>query len=914
MSSALTQSELFALLSAGGTVVLPQADAARTLRARFHAHLRHLPAPANDPGQIFAWHEWTASLWSTLLLEGREERLLLNHLQEHHLWADTIAAHPSSRILSLQSPEDLATLARSALRLAASYNIVDRLRPAADTPDTRIFAAWLDSFRDHCHRQRLLPTALLDHALLQHLRSRALRAPGPLCLAGFEDQTPSQRDLLAALQTSGTQIQIHSLLHSQSTIRTLATITHDPEDELRLAVRLIADKGRQAPEATFAILLPNPADRRPDLDRLLRELLAPELEPVTADLSSAPWHFATQPSLLTSTPITHAFDLLRWLYEPLSTTRIGTLLLSPFLHFADSLESRARFETRILHDHRLLRPEFTLTAFLHHASQSSRPQAKFPELHALQKQADRDKLNHGSRPHADWADRTRTLLRTAGWPGPRALSPSEFAATESWESLLDLLSTLNATARRVPFATFLQQLEREAQTATLPALNPQAPVQVLTLGQAEGTTFDYTLLLNATDTALPALERLHSLIPRRLQADFGMPGADPAQTYARTRAHLQSLARRTGTLHLLAPRANDTGSLRLTPFAQDLNAVLTSAEQLLPPHLATQPIPLEDILDSTPLQPLPSNHVRGGARVLELQAACGFRAFATFRLSAGEISPLNLGIDPREAGSLLHKALELLWSDLKDQATLRALSTIDRKARVATAVRAALQPLHPSPAIQTTWTSAFIHILHERYTRLLVRWLDCELERSPFTILATEEERTLSIGPLELSIRIDRIDRIHRIDRVDQVKGGQIFIDYKTTYTLNPEQWLGTRPDAPQLPLYALLADPEQLRGIAFGRVRWDKDIGFVSLSDQPNLFSKSSKKPSHDLTAQREEWQSELSALAEAFADGDTSVDPKTYPNTCEYCAHRLLCRLDPTTLLAQATDEDLPEDDVNG
>ena len=41
---------------------------------------------------------------------------------------------------------------------------------------------------------------------------------------------------------------------------------------------------------------------------------------------------------------------------------------------------------------------------------------------------------------------------------------------------------------------------------------------------------------------------------------------------------------------------------------------------------------LEEVEDVARIQALPDRVIRGGARVLELQAACGFRAFAEQRL------------------------------------------------------------------------------------------------------------------------------------------------------------------------------------------------------------------------------------------------------------------------------------------
>lgn len=44
---------------------------------------------------------------------------------------------------------------------------------------------------------------------------------------------------------------------------------------------------------------------------------------------------------------------------------------------------------------------------------------------------------------------------------------------------------------------------------------------------------------------------------------------------------------------------------------------------------------------------------------------------------------------------------------------------------------------------------------------------------------------------------------------------------------------------------------------------------------------------------AQIEHWRDVLTKLAEQFAAGDASVQPKIYPKTCTYCEQRLLCRV---------------------
>jgi ATP-dependent helicase/nuclease subunit B len=61
-------------------------------------------------------------------------------------------------------------------------------------------------------------------------------------------------------------------------------------------------------------------------------------------------------------------------------------------------------------------------------------------------------------------------------------------------------------------------------------------------------------------------------------------------------------------------------------------------------------------------------------------------------------------------------------------------------------------------------------------------------------------------------------------------------------------------------------------------------------------------------LAAQIDEWRDALNSLAHDFHSGNASVSPKHYPQTCEYCEQRLLCRLDLSALDADALED--PDD----
>ena len=75
------------------------------------------------------------------------------------------------------------------------------------------------------------------------------------------------------------------------------------------------------------------------------------------------------------------------------------------------------------------------------------------------------------------------------------------------------------------------------------------------------------------------------------------------------------------------------------------------------------------------------------------------------------------------------------------------------------------------------------------------------------------------------------------------------------------------------------------------------------------------SKLPTETLAELQQQWRVTLEQLASDFHAGDTRVRPKNFPKTCTYCAQRLLCRLDPSTLIEQLTeDADAAEDAERG
>ncbi|HZQ43250.1 MAG TPA: PD-(D/E)XK nuclease family protein, partial [Acidobacteriaceae bacterium] len=650
-----------------------------------------------------------------------------------------------------------------------------------------------------------------------------------------------------------------------------------------------------------AVLLPQPQESRAEIESVFRETLAPELQPIGADTSAAPWEFAAGAPLLSQPMVMDALAFLHLLQSPLPLERLSALLRSPFIGYGSELLAAARFDAQILRRGPYLLPELDLdglTRLVRQQPESKTAVFRPTWLNAVNDlRRARSGTADSSRTYAEWAEHVRSLLRAANWPGDRVPTPSEFATAGAWDATLDLLATLDFRGIRVSFAAAVKTLEQLLKSSRVNAPSAHAPIQIMSPEEAEGSAFDAVVLLHATDEAWPQPVRLNPLLGWPLQQELGLPGANAARDADRSIARAESLMRRTPNLLVLRAAADERGTLRSSPLLERLGIGFASPNSLLPECAPPDQVAEEIIPDDLALPPLPSPELRGGASVLKHQAACGFLGFAEMRLHSTTVDPCELGLDAIERGNLVHRALENFWSVTQSQAELRALSHEERQGRLGDAIDSAFSKFHGSgPA----WNSAYLRIQRERLRRLLVRWLDVELQRGPFTVRKREERTSIPIGPLQLKLQPDR---------VDEVEGGIVLVDYKTGYNVHPSNWEGERPDDPQLPLYALLSEPGTLQALLFGRIRPGLEMKWQGLASNQTILPKQRQKLV-DLDLRREEWNSVLTRLAEDFAAGRADVDPKSFRVNCEGCRQRLLCRVDPAALASAVEEGDSEEE----
>jgi len=262
-----------------------------------------------------------------------------------------------------------------------------------------------------------------------------------------------------------------------------------------------------------------------------------------------------------------------------------------------------------------------------------------------------------------------------------------------------------------------------------------------------------------------------------------------------------------------------------------------------------------------------------GASLFKDMAACPFRAFAKHRFGARPLEETDLGLNYKDRGSTVHKALELIWTEIGSHTRLLQLAAGELDGLIARNVDTALNQLGIGIGRK---------VEQRRLQSLLSQWLEIEKSRAPFTVVKPEEERLVTVGGLQIRTRVDRIDQLHI--------GGEIILDYKTGQ-VKSAGWDTDRPDEPQLPLYcATSARP--ISGAAFAVIRTG-ELVFRGLTDTPAALPGIKKMSSQagSFAEQVSDWRIILERLAAEYRNGLAIVDPK--PDACGYCGLTALCRI---------------------
>ena len=412
-----------------------------------------------------------------------------------------------------------------------------------------------------------------------------------------------------------------------------------------------------------------------------------------------------------------------------------------------------------------------------------------------------DELRERQHP-SEWSAAFSKLLQRAGWPGDRPLSPAEHQPVEHWKNLLSELAALDVVLPRMTYGQALQRLRRIAHERRFAPRDEGAPVQIMDILEAAGSQFDALWIAGLHGGVWPDSPRPNPFLPLSLQRSVGMPHSSPERELAYARRMTERLLASATEVVCSYPLFSGEEKLRVSPLIETLPEV-PAADVVFDAPLrrifaAAVPLEVQPLGQAPPLAPgiLQS----GGMGVLADQAACPFRAFARYRLRTREYDPPDIGISPSERGNVAHKALEYFWRDVGSRRELLARSPQEIDAAIESSVNAALDS-GLSRRQRNTSLERSRALEHDRLKLLLAQWLQVERTRPDFEVVEREAPRRVNVGGLELDLKVDRIDHMP--------SGKYVVLDYKTSDNLNVDDWDGERPDAPQLPLYAVKSGRE---------------------------------------------------------------------------------------------------------
>jgi probable DNA repair protein len=856
----VAKQELLERLAAGHaarlTVVTPNRRLAQELAREFDARQAAKDLKVWETADILPFSAFIERLYEDALYSDLAVKLplLLTGAQEQALWEAAIRSSKWGEAL-LAVPQAAADCVR-AWELAHAWRIDGALASFPGNDDARAFAEWSRDYAKRCGREGNTDAARLPDVVAPLLKESALRKPRLLVAYAFDVVTRQEQDFFDACAKQGIELRSCSpdrRVGQRPTVRVFPSA----REELCAAAEW-ARARFEAGAQRIGVVVPELGERRKEVVRVFSRTLDPAHNLPDAERRALPFNVSLGAPLADYPLVNAALSILELAAHEVPFEQASRLIRSPFIAGAGPEMARRAL----------------LDADLRRAAPAKLGLGKLVGLiegcpvlrQSLEKLYAAPRLENAS-PH-DWGRHFTALLEAAGFP-ERSLDSDEFQTRAKFNETLAEFAKLERVAPKMSFGQALASLRRCCDALFQPE-TPDAPIQVLGVLESAGLEFDALWVSGLADDVWPMHARPNPFIPPALQKKAGIPEASPDATLERCKRITDGWLHAADEVVVSYPAHEEDRVLLGSPLISGVSSPLETPETISVARyrdLIFAARRVESVVDAT-APALATTTPKGGTRILSDQAACPFRAFARHRLNAEALEEPVEGLDARARGLLLHTLTKELWTELKGSEGLKgdAGPAIEKAAKAAVGEAGIEEPM--------------AGLERKRLVKLAREWLDVERERAPFTVVAMEDKRELTVAGLKLNGRIDRLDKLD--------SGGHAVIDYKTGNP-SPNQWMNERPEDPQLPLYALNA-AEPVSVVAFAKLKTGA-MRFMGFSRAKDAIPK--VKQAENWETLLAGWRKELEALGSGFAAGDARVDPKKLLSTCRYCDLQPLCRV---------------------
>lgn len=869
----------------GATVLTSNTRAARNLRREFAERKTAARNTVWSSPDILPWSAWLRRLWQeNVYAAGEDCPILLDNAQQLLVWQRILGAE---RVSGLR-PSAMAEAAVRAWGLLHEFALPTE-RPVFDKKvDTQAFFRWATKYQKLCDTNGWLDPAQLP-VRLHETASRASQGR-ELVFWSFDRYSPQQQALRAALDAGG--IQCRDIQLDDVPGASVRLELDDREDELRAAAAWARKKLEASPTAKIGIVVPDLDKSRGVTERIFLDTLHPEAMSVDGTSIRRAFELSVGGALSETPIVATALGLLQLTCSPVPIEAISRLLRSPYFGDVGRLDQHALLDVRLRS--KSGRPEFSLDPLFEWVRDSSLCSDLLDALHALRQEL---RTLPSAQSPSRWSRVVLRLLRAAGWPGTRGQVSAEFQARAAFTELLSAFARLDVVAPSMQYGEVVQQLTAMAEGTVFQPENLGAPVQIVGMLEAAGSSFDHLWVMGLHADVWPPPPNPSPFLPLALQSEVTSGSSRERAGYAaRVMARLLVSS---PEIVFSSPRMDGDQELSPSPLIAGLSTI--GREELGLNGFASYASVLLGAAETSAISdftaPVDERAVSsGGTSIFRLQAACPFRAFAELRLDAKELELPAPGMDPRLRGLLLHLVLEYVWKELLNSNNLREQSEALLEAMVRRKVEAALTQIDLESL--ASWERQVAELERERLVQLTMRLLELEKQRAKeFALAGAELKEKVSLGGVAADVKVDRVDRLGN--------GGTVLLDYKGR-EMTLSGWKLPRPDEPQLPIYSTRLD--DVAAIAFvemtagepqfrGYARRDGILPGVKAYE--TLKANSKPKPTFDelLAA----WRESLEAIGKEFRSGHAAVDPKKKDQTCGQCHLSLLCRVSEEPLRPQ-------------
>lgn len=335
-------------------------------------------------------------------------------------------------------------------------------------------------------------------------------------------------------------------------------------------------------------------------------------------------------------------------------------------------------------------------------------------------------------------------------------------------------------------ATFFTLLHKLSQSESVAfSGEPLSGLQVMGVLETRDVDFENLIILSMNEGVFPAKPQTNSFVPLNLRHAFGMPTQQHRDAvFAYHFYRLISRAKRVTLIY--DSRSDGMQSGEPSRYIKQLTYLYGIVPKNMTVHYdisVEDNKPIEIVKDQDVMDRLSECIVGKGERKLSATAlkyylTCPLRFYFEFVEGLREEDEIEEGIDDKTFGSILHSAMESIYSDYKGRTV--SVSNIDNVLKDENYLRSVIEKAF-SKLMGIDSVTGYLSLVEDILLTYVKDILTHDRLLCPFEYINSEKRDTkvytANSGSKELKVRIVAV-----YDRIDQVSNGILrIVDYKTS-------------------------------------------------------------------------------------------------------------------------------------